>query len=301
MVTLSIISFAVLALVVLVDVAIGLYVYKDAKSRKMDAALWALVAVLVPSFIGLIIYLVIRTNNPTRPCPRCQRPVAANYVLCPYCGATLKAECPACGTPVENSWKLCPQCGKDLPEQTDATAAAGDAFGSPPKDRKLVLVIIAAIVAPILVVGIIVLGLIPTFNGGNSSTAIGFHIEENEETPAAVRSWMEECDAAGEGVYALKLSSESSKELMPNSSGDGQLPFFGVYVYINRYKGSDEGKAYAGTSVFEQGTWVISYVTSQREEQPDYELSTVSSTGLDVKRLRIIVDVIEEGYSLTEL
>ncbi len=46
-------------------VLIGVCVYRDA-SKRVDCTpmLWALVAALVPSFIGLVIYLIIRKDYP---------------------------------------------------------------------------------------------------------------------------------------------------------------------------------------------------------------------------------------------
>jgi len=42
---------------------IGIYVYKDAKARNMDAVLWTLIALLSPYCVGLIIYLVTRSKK----------------------------------------------------------------------------------------------------------------------------------------------------------------------------------------------------------------------------------------------
>lgn len=43
-------------------VFIGVFVYKDAKKRDTNALLWALVSAFTPSFIGLIIYLIVRND-----------------------------------------------------------------------------------------------------------------------------------------------------------------------------------------------------------------------------------------------
>ena len=49
----------------------GIIVYRDAKSRAMDAILWSLVAALAPGFIGLIIYLVVRSSHKSLVCAHC--------------------------------------------------------------------------------------------------------------------------------------------------------------------------------------------------------------------------------------
>ena len=51
------ISIFVIAMVI--PVLIGVYVYRDASDRGMNAVLWTLVAVLAPSLIGFIIYLLV--------------------------------------------------------------------------------------------------------------------------------------------------------------------------------------------------------------------------------------------------
>lgn len=61
LISLSLICFGI-------PVIIAVFVYKDA-SKRVDCTpwLWALVAALVPSFIGLVIYLIIRNDYPIKP------------------------------------------------------------------------------------------------------------------------------------------------------------------------------------------------------------------------------------------
>ena len=49
-----------LAFFLAVPIAIGVYVYRDASRRQMNAALWAVVSILAPLFIGFIVYLLGR-------------------------------------------------------------------------------------------------------------------------------------------------------------------------------------------------------------------------------------------------
>ena len=42
----------------LLPILIGVFVYKDAKKRNMDAVLWTVIAIFAPGFIGLIIFTV---------------------------------------------------------------------------------------------------------------------------------------------------------------------------------------------------------------------------------------------------
>jgi RNA polymerase subunit RPABC4/transcription elongation factor Spt4 len=281
----------VAALVLMIPIFMGVYVYRDAKARGMDALLWALVAVLVPSFVGLIIYLVIRGNNPNRDCPNCRKPVSSEYALCPYCGAHLKAACAACGTSVEAGWKLCPHCGAALPE----TQSAPDAPAEPKRDRKLLGIIAAAVLIPIVlfVLGITALGLWNAnsrVEGGMMSFGINQIIED---APAHVREWVAACDAQGKGAYVLKLA------------GQGE-DVYAAYIYLNPYKGENGGMGYWGEAdvLPEERAAEVRYgVTTGNTPGmvPDYELSELRSQGYDVEGLRIYIDgeaveaVVSEG------
>jgi RNA polymerase subunit RPABC4/transcription elongation factor Spt4 len=155
----------VVMLVLLIPVSIGVYVYRDAKERHMDAILWTLVAVLVPSFIGLIIYLIIRNNHANLSCPNCKSPVSSQYALCPFCGVHLKTACPSCGIPVDGDWKLCPKCGSDLSETHTGAVSPLE----PKKDRKLLGIILAVVLIPII---LFFVGLVFMSVGYQTSTEI---------------------------------------------------------------------------------------------------------------------------------
>jgi len=74
--TLIPVMVALVLLGIFLVIGIGIAVYHDAKHRGMEPLVWALVAALVPYFIGLIAYLVVR------------QPKAA---LCGSCGAFMTA------------------------------------------------------------------------------------------------------------------------------------------------------------------------------------------------------------------
>ncbi len=111
MITMLIVLFINIA----IPVCIGMYVYQDAKNHGMEAILWTAVAVLIPYFIGLIIYLVVRYNHSAHKCHRCGKTIKDTYTICPQCGAELKAKCPQCNEYVEYNWHLCAHCGTELP------------------------------------------------------------------------------------------------------------------------------------------------------------------------------------------
>lgn len=101
-----------------IPICIGIYVYQDAKSRGMEAILWTALAVLIPYFIGLILYFIVRYYRGNHKCPRCGTSVKDSYTICPQCGTELKSTCPNCGAYVESDWHLCAHCGTELPYDT---------------------------------------------------------------------------------------------------------------------------------------------------------------------------------------
>ena len=112
----AVLPLALLALWIYVII----WVYKDAERKGMNGLLWALL-VLIGNIVGLIIYLIIRTETPARrreapaeKCPKCENSVTPGFVFCPNCGANLKPVCPGCQKPVNTDWKICPSCGSSL-------------------------------------------------------------------------------------------------------------------------------------------------------------------------------------------
>jgi len=49
-----------------VSILIAIWVYRDAETRGMNGVLW-LIVVLIAGIVGLIIYLVVRSDHPVRP------------------------------------------------------------------------------------------------------------------------------------------------------------------------------------------------------------------------------------------
>ncbi len=100
------------------------YVYRDAKRRGMNGALWTLlVLILAPMylFIGLVIYLLVRDPLPYT-CPQCTATVSAKFNFCPSCKYNLHPACPQCQQEVSDTDKFCPYCATEL---THAPAGAG--------------------------------------------------------------------------------------------------------------------------------------------------------------------------------
>lgn len=104
MLSLVFIIFSLLSVVLVfgVGILIGVLVYKDAIKREMsNPILWALLVVFAPSFIGLIIYFIVRSSYPKQQfhtpnkmdtCSFCGCEIQSDYVVCPHCGTSLKQE-----------------------------------------------------------------------------------------------------------------------------------------------------------------------------------------------------------------
>lgn len=94
-------------------IGIGIAVYHDAKQRGMEPLLWALVAALVPYFIGLIAYLVVRQPKVAL-CGGCGMTVIPGDSYCKSCGERISPPCPACGRPIDAAARFCQHCGANL-------------------------------------------------------------------------------------------------------------------------------------------------------------------------------------------
>lgn len=167
----------VLALLLAVPVLIGVYVWRDASRRGMNAALWTLASVLAPMFIGLILYLLMRGGHPDLRCPRCGTFVGETDTACPSCGARLKCVCPVCGRPAEADWTVCPYCAAKLPaEQPEVTPPER------PQDRNLRRILAAAVTAPaLLVLAAVLVFSLSGSGGGGASGMTSMTVQEYQD------------------------------------------------------------------------------------------------------------------------
>ena len=104
-------------------ICVIVWVYRDAERRGMNGILWGLL-VFIGNIIGLLIYLIVRSDNLPKEsepppqyvkCSGCSTPVSQKYAFCPHCGASMAGPvCPDCGKTVEKEWQACPYCGKNL-------------------------------------------------------------------------------------------------------------------------------------------------------------------------------------------
>jgi Double zinc ribbon len=137
--------------------AVGYWVFKDAKRRIEDPWLVAMATILglVPPFVGALIYMLFRppeylddvrereleikameerlAESDLR-CPVCRAAVRESFLVCPVCTTKLKQACPSCKAPLEALWQVCPYCETPVaaPTPLDLTAPA---FQTPRSER----------------------------------------------------------------------------------------------------------------------------------------------------------------------
>lgn len=189
-----------LVIFICIPVLIGTYVYRDAKSRAMNAALWTLIAILAPALIGFIIYLLVRQSYSDMKCPKCQTTVTDQYMACPNCGAKLKAACPNCNTSVETHWKVCPNCANPLPSHYEDV--------TPPiqkKDRTLskILLVIVLIPAILFIIALFSFSAFSTTSGGTGVTSLPIDDYIHETGNTQIEQWLESSGADFDQAYAL--------------------------------------------------------------------------------------------------
>ncbi|MFH1101904.1 MAG: hypothetical protein V1726_07715 [Methanobacteriota archaeon] len=85
------IIFLIIYLIIfIVWILVAVWVYKDAKKRKENAGLWAVI-VIFAGLIGVLIWFAMRPpiggrkSMPDRICPNCGRAIPTDAVVCPYC------------------------------------------------------------------------------------------------------------------------------------------------------------------------------------------------------------------------
>lgn len=206
----SLYIFTAAVLFIVIPVIVGTYVYRDATRRGMNAPLWTLIAVLAPTFIGLIVYLIVRAEHTALQCPKCKGLVTEKFTVCPHCGTLLKNKCSKCENPLEATWTNCPNCGEPVPEDLKVPLVAVQ------KDKGLGKILLAVILIPVLVMVILIFGLVNFRRSNpNSVSSIGGMRAEDFSQNTVVSDWLKTCDAQGDGTYVLAYEQDAA----PGESG----------------------------------------------------------------------------------
>ncbi|MTI47364.1 zinc ribbon domain-containing protein [Sporosalibacterium faouarense] len=109
-------TIGILLIVFGILTGVGVFVYRDAPKNGMDRKLWTIVALLVPNFMGLIVYLIVRSNKGKEKCVKCGKEVEKDFKVCPHCLHDRTLRCPNCHKEVGEDWKICPYCSTNLKE-----------------------------------------------------------------------------------------------------------------------------------------------------------------------------------------
>lgn len=203
-----VVTLVYLLVMLMLPASLGVYVYRDAKKRGMNPVLWTLIAMLAPSLIGFIIYLLVRGNYSNMMCPNCNTRIAEQYVVCPGCGAKLKPTCPNCMTAVEPDWNVCPKCAHALPEYQDDVVTPVK-----PKDKALWKILVLVILVPILFI-IVLIGGFVVMRGSGSVGMEQIWMEEYADSmdEPQIEAWLKECDNDPEKAYVLTYKTEDGDE-----------------------------------------------------------------------------------------
>ncbi len=119
-------------LLLAVWLVVGIWTFRDARSRSRSgaAAVLATVMVLLIPIAGLVIYLLLRPRETLTEaydraleqeallqqieeplsCPGCSRRVSEAWVVCPDCRTQLRQPCASCAQPLDLRWTICPYC-----------------------------------------------------------------------------------------------------------------------------------------------------------------------------------------------
>ncbi|MNC30746.1 hypothetical protein D3C75_790390 [compost metagenome] len=67
----------------------GVWTYRDAKARELEAGLWTAIVVLVPNLLGLLLYFLVERKQRKIPCASCGGSTEQGKAYCSNCGAIL--------------------------------------------------------------------------------------------------------------------------------------------------------------------------------------------------------------------
>lgn len=197
----------VLMLYLLIIVCGAIFVYRDAKKRKMNQVLWTIVSIFGPFLMGVIIYLVCRKPLVDLLCSKCGASVNSTEKTCIKCGESLLTKCPECEFPIQTGWKNCPKCGNDLP----------DNYNQPVRTYKkengigiTIFIIMLAVFGLSITACLMFSTSNYTYSGYGYSGECGMYniTAEDLSDNSEIKKWIDSCNASTKNLHVL-LSTES--------------------------------------------------------------------------------------------
>ena len=154
-----------------------------------------------------------------------------------------------------------------------------------------------------IVIGLILYFLKPPYTTESSFWGFKFDLDQIEY-PSYVEDWIKDCDAKGNGFYALKLPPSKAKFMMQDDpiisdeKGKNNDSYF-VCVYFNQGDGDKTIKItnYGGGT----GFIYIPYESTTNEGGKNSILTGVYAFNLNIKELKIFLDGEEVNYFMEEL
>lgn len=217
------IIFFIVLFAVLVDVAISVtmcvLVYKDAQKRDLNPVLWSLIVILVPSLIGLIIYLIVRSDKKKIPlCPCCKSPVKEEYSVCPNCGNRLKNICRNCSAPLLPGWKVCPNCSAPVTQEQNVMPLPQTNKHPKKKNGSLIAIIILAIIVPALFItgifGALIYVTDDSVRGLAATHSVWITKDELQEEYPSLSLWVKSCDQDSKNEVFLYADDNNGRILI---------------------------------------------------------------------------------------
>lgn len=262
-----------LTLLIALPILLGVYVYRDATRRGMNAVLWTLLAVFAPGLVGLIIYLLVRNNYSDATCQKCGKPVRESFAVCPHCGTPLKEHCGNCNGILESGWSNCPHCGTPIPEEQKKVLSR-----PPKKDKGLTRLLLLLIAIPFVLCILLILA-VGMFKFDASSQSQSYTAETDIVSAAAdypfLDAWTAECDAKGTGIYVTSNKGETTQFFIYRNDG-----------YYSAHADIKEPGLFASEGQLEvtfSHKYNAKYFEEIGEEMPTYTLFIFESTGQKLK------------------
>lgn len=81
----------VLVIILMIHLFVGAIVYRDAKNVGANAVLWTAISVLVPGFVGILLYIIIGRKERKVICNNCKGLVNRSAKYCGLCGLGLES------------------------------------------------------------------------------------------------------------------------------------------------------------------------------------------------------------------
>lgn len=198
---------SVFMLYILIIVCGAIFVYKDAKKRRMNQVLWTIVAIFGPFLMGVIIYLICRKPLVDLQCPKCGEFVNGTEKACHKCGEMLLTKCPECEFPIQIGWKNCPKCGVGFPEnfsQPVRTYKKENGIGA------IIFMILLAVLGLSITACLMFSTSNYTYSGYGYSGECGMYNITAEDLSAnsEIKKWIDSCNVSTKNLHVL-LSTES--------------------------------------------------------------------------------------------